>query len=167
MRDNIMRSILIMLMLVVYGQSQPVAVESGSGHIQLLPIVPEYSQQDIQDLALDWNGEGMGLNETEAITCYDIAIALDPNNEMFWGNKAMNLEKLGKYDEALNCYYSMIRINPIAHRLWTNLGINLQKQGFYNAALMSYDEALRQDPNDETALANRQKVNDYLLSLRV
>ena len=109
----------------------------------------------------------MGLNETEAITCYDIAIALDPNNEMSWGNKAMSLEKLGKYDEALNCYYNMIRINPTAHRLWTNLGIDLQKQGFYNAALMSYDEALRQDPNDEIALANRQKVNDYLLSISV
>jgi tetratricopeptide (TPR) repeat protein len=48
----------------------------------------------------------------DAISWYDKAIELDPNNAKAWNNKGMTIGNLGKYQEAIKCYDKAIELDP-------------------------------------------------------
>ena len=53
------------------------------------------------------------LNKSdEAITAYDKAIEINPQNSYAWADKGDALVKLGKSDEAIKAYDKAIEINP-------------------------------------------------------
>ena len=55
--------------------------------------------------AEEWNNRGLYLANTgkisEAITCYDRAIELNPNLSVPWNNKGYEFSRLGKHNEAI------------------------------------------------------------------
>jgi tetratricopeptide (TPR) repeat protein len=53
------------------------------------------------------------LEYNEAITAYDTASEIDPQNSAVWYNKAVTLSKLGDSDEAIKVYAKAIEINPL------------------------------------------------------
>ena len=47
-----------------------------------------------------------------AITCFNIAINLDPKNDKAYLNKGLTFEKMGNQKEANKCYNQAVAINP-------------------------------------------------------
>lgn len=58
--------------------------------------------------AIEWNGKGLALVKqdkySEALECYDKAIALDPNLAIAWNDKGLILKALGRNIEAQECF---------------------------------------------------------------
>ena len=103
--------------------------------------------------------EGVALSElgkySEAITCYDKAIAIDPNYVEAWNNKGNALYMLGKYSEAITCFDKVIEIDPNNDVAWTNKGFALALQKKYSEAITCYDKAIAINPKFALAWGNK------------
>tara|TARA_Y100000590_G_scaffold461932_1_gene624761 strand:+ start:485 stop:712 length:228 start_codon:yes stop_codon:yes gene_type:complete len=51
-------------------------------------------------------------NYNEALSFFDQALSLEPNNPDFWNLKGIALRSLGRYDEASECYNKSLEIEP-------------------------------------------------------
>ena len=103
-----------------------------------------------QESSSQWINKGRDLDNNshydDAISCYEKAIALEPQNEVAWFNKGLALYKQGKYDEAIQSYDKAIEIDPQDTDAWINKGLALYYQGKYDEAIQSYDKAIEIDP---------------------
>jgi tetratricopeptide (TPR) repeat protein len=82
----------------------------------------------------------------EAITYYDLALALEPRNAVALCGKGTALNELGKYSDALDVLNQAIDISPAYARAWYEKGNALNGLGQYEDAITAYDEALRIKP---------------------
>lgn len=93
-----------------------------------------------------------------AAKCYDMLIALDPNNPhaLIWkGNK---FRCLFKYSEALDCYEQMLKINPDNISALNNKAAVLAKLGNAAKALKCYEQILKRNPNNAMTWLNKAKL---------
>ena len=109
--------------------------------------------------ALFWVNKGASFlalgRHTEAIDCFDKALAIDPKNRDAWSNKGIALDTLGRFDEAIDCYDMALAIEPKAAAVWLNKGFPLGKLGRYEEAIGCYDKALAIDPQKLFAWISR------------
>src|SRR5660398_150697 len=60
--------------------------------------------------------KGFALNRLgkyqEAITAFDKALEIDPQDRTAWNNKGLALANLGKYQEAITAYDKALEIDP-------------------------------------------------------
>ena len=49
---------------------------------------------------------------TEALACFDQAVALNPDDASAWNNRGIILGELGRYSEALACFDKAVALNP-------------------------------------------------------
>jgi len=126
--------------------------------------------------AMEWCDKGKTFYEqgkySEAIECYDKALALDPNLASAWSYKGVALANQGKYSEAIECYDKAIAINPNEALAWNNKGLALIGQGKYSEALECIDKAIAINPNyadvwatKGVALANQGKYPEAIICL--
>lgn len=55
----------------------------------------------------------MELNRfKEAVECYDKALSLEPDNEVFLSNKGVAFMELNHFEEAVLCFRKVLIINP-------------------------------------------------------
>ncbi len=100
--------------------------------------------------AEDWAGRGDNLCSSglysEALSCYDRALDMEPELASAWDGKGDALMMTGSYDRALRCYERALVIDPGSAESWYNKGNTLQMLLRFDEALGCYDEALRIDP---------------------
>ncbi len=48
----------------------------------------------------------------EALSCFEQAILLDPNNPELWNFKAVSLRSIGRYEEAMESFNKSLEIDP-------------------------------------------------------
>jgi len=77
----------------------------------------------------------------EAITCYDHAITIDPNNPVLWNNKGLALYHLGRFDEAILSYEHAITIDPSDADAWNSKGDSLNSLGNSNEAKKCFEKS--------------------------
>jgi tetratricopeptide (TPR) repeat protein len=101
--------------------------------------------------AKKWKGEGdvfyEDKNYGEAVRCFTEAIALDPNNALYYEDRGMAYEKLSENEKALADYTEAIRLDPDSNDV---------KYAYWNRALM-FDELKR----------NSDAIADYISYLRI
>ena len=51
-------------------------------------------------------------NYNDALSFFEQALSLEPENPDLWNLKGMALRSLGRYDEALDCYNKSLDIDP-------------------------------------------------------
>ena len=51
-------------------------------------------------------------NFDEALSCFDQAIMIQPNNPDLLNKKGVALRGLGRYDEAIECFNKSLQIDP-------------------------------------------------------
>jgi serine/threonine protein kinase len=112
----------------------------------------------LEKTAQQWLDEGGTFHRLqkydEALTAYEQAIRLDPNNAAAYNYKGVALHNLKRYDEALVAYERAIRLNPndgFAALAYNNKGVTLHNLKRYDEALVAYEQAIRLDPNDAFA----------------
>jgi len=59
---------------------------------------------------------------SEAIECFDKAIAIDPNYKEAWNGKGVTLLLQGNYSEAIECFDKAIAIDPKYVQAWVIKG---------------------------------------------
>ena len=91
----------------------------------------------------------------EAITYYDEALFIDPNDVSALNNKGFALDNLGRHEEAISYYDKVLEINSTDVDALNNKGVALDNLGRYEEAITYYDKALNVDPKYVAALGNK------------
>ncbi|MBE9181538.1 tetratricopeptide repeat protein [Oculatella sp. LEGE 06141] len=94
----------------------------------------------------------------EALSSYDKAIELKPDDYGVWNNRGNALKELERYDDALVSYDKAIELKPDYYGAWNNRGIALQELERYEDALVSYDKAIELKSNSHRTWFIRSNV---------
>ena len=95
------------------------------------------------------------MRAEDALTCYDRALRLTPDNVQAHYNRGNALLALNRPDDALASYDRALRLKPDYADAHYNRGVALQHLGRSADAVASYDRALSFRPGDAEAFYNR------------
>ncbi|UXE59078.1 MAG: tetratricopeptide repeat protein [Woronichinia naegeliana WA131] len=102
-----------------------------------------------------WFEQGYALYDEgrykEAITSFDHALKIKPDNHEAWNNRGAALFNLGRLKEAISSYDNALKIKPDDHLAWGYRGNALDDLGRNEEAITSYDNALKIKPDDHLA----------------
>ena len=98
----------------------------------------------------------------EALTLFDKAIEIDPNNDMAWGDKALILDKKGQTEESLINFSRALSINPNNSITWHNKGLTLLRMRKFKESIECFDTALKINGNYAKAWYNKGRALDLL-----
>lgn len=84
-------------------------------------------------------------NYTSAITCYDIALAIDPDDSNVLVNKGDALTNLGRYEEAKQCYDKVLAQKPNSSMALYNKACIIALQGETDESLNLLEKAISLD----------------------
>jgi|GEM_PF-3055813 len=134
--------------------------------VLILAILLMVSPVAAADLGEQYYGDGVNFSHAgkyaDALTAYDKAVFIRPNNADAWLERGVALENLGRYSDAVDSYDKAIVLQPAYAEAWYNRGIALRKLGRYADAISSYDKAIAIRPSYIEALLNRGVALDYL-----
>jgi tetratricopeptide (TPR) repeat protein len=82
----------------------------------------------------------------QAITAYQEAIRLKPNDAEALGNLGVAYNRLGQYDKAISAYQEAIRLKPDFARAWANLGEAYKHNGQQSDVIKVYEKLKTLDP---------------------
>jgi tetratricopeptide (TPR) repeat protein len=106
------------------------------------------------------NNEGLCHSElgqdNEALTCFQQALVLRPNDPTVLANQGLILGRQGKIEAALKCYEQALKINPSNTYLLNNKGFCLGKMEQYAEALRCYEKALITEGQNDTSLLHNK-----------
>jgi predicted amidophosphoribosyltransferase len=109
-----------------------------------------------------WYSKGSALifmgQIEEGLKCLDMALAINPCNEVTWVNKGNAHSKLGQHELAEECYTKAIECNPFYEIAWNNLGNVHARQKDYLGALKNYNRAIKINPRYDDAWINKGYV---------
>ncbi|MBS3027084.1 MAG: tetratricopeptide repeat protein [Dolichospermum sp. DET50] len=94
-------------------------------------------------------------NYEEAISSYDKAVEIKPDDHEAWYSRGISLYNLGRYEEAISSYDKAVEFKPDYYEAWDNRGIVLRNLERYKEAVASYDKALEIKPNNYEAWNDR------------
>jgi tetratricopeptide (TPR) repeat protein len=101
-----------------------------------------------------WNYRGVALDKLnrreEAISCFDIAIMLNPKSPNLWMNKGDCLSKQGRIEESIKSFDNALKLDPNNSRAWYFKAKPLLNQRKFDEALDCLNKAT-------------QKINDKIL----
>jgi len=92
---------------------------------------------------------------SEAITEYDKAIEVDPQNAYAFYSRGTAYGRKGQYDEAISDFSKAIEINPRDAWAYGNRGNAYADKGLHNQAISDFNRAIEINPRDAKAYNNR------------
>jgi tetratricopeptide (TPR) repeat protein len=118
--------------------------------------------------AIGWNNKGITFHShklyDEASEAYDRAIALDPDNPIFWRNKEKLLRDIKKQRSGRLESQSKIpseegkKTKPEDAIDWNNKGITLSRKGMECEAIAAFNQAISLDPTHPIFWKNKAKL---------
>ncbi|MBV9385700.1 MAG: tetratricopeptide repeat protein [Chroococcidiopsidaceae cyanobacterium CP_BM_ER_R8_30] len=84
----------------------------------------------------------------EALTSFNKAIELNPDEPLAWHMQSMALFTLARYDEALTSFNKAIELEPNIAQAWELRGMVLAALERYDEALVSFNKAIKLELND-------------------
>ncbi|XP_069483464.1 small glutamine-rich tetratricopeptide repeat-containing protein beta [Ambystoma mexicanum] len=128
-----------------------------------LSSLPDNAEKAIQ-LKDEGNNHMKEENYSAAVDCYNQAVQLDPNNAVYYCNRAAAYSKLGKYIEAIRDCETAISIEPSYSKAYGRMGLALTAMNKYEQAITSYQKALDLEPENDSYKSNlkmaQQKLRD-------
>lgn len=84
----------------------------------------------------------------KAVECYDKAIQLDPNNAIYFSNRAAAYSMLGEHFKSLEDAKESCKLNPSYSKAFNRLGKAYMALGEPEEAIVAFEKALELGPND-------------------
>ena len=117
-------------------------------------------------------------NYNNAIKDIDMAIILNPKDELAYYNRGLAYERLGDYDKAMNNYNMAINLNPRFEYAYNIRGILNYKIENYEQAIQDFNKAIEINSRFSLAFNNRgvvyrtlgfypQAINDLTRSIEL
>ncbi|XP_055514502.1 small glutamine-rich tetratricopeptide repeat-containing protein alpha-like [Leucoraja erinacea] len=126
------------------------------------PTVEDLSKAEL--LKTEGNEQMKVENYQSAVEYYTQAIDLNPNNAVYFCNRAAAYSKLGNYTGAVEDCEKAITFDPCYSKAYGRMGLALASLNKYNEAVNFYKKALELDPDNESYKANlivaEQKIKD-------
>jgi len=98
----------------------------------------------------------------EAVSWFDKALAVDPENPNTWVNKAVAVGTLGRIEEELRCYEKALAIAPDCVEAWYNKGLAMTHLGRFENAIECYNRALAINPRQAEVWVNKGSAHGNL-----
>lgn len=118
--------------------------------------------KDAHDESNYWVVQGEDLmasrNLKAAIQCFEKALEISPNNDYAWGDKALALDYMKKYEEALECYNKALECNSNNAITWHNRGLTLTSLKRLKESVESFERAIELDPKYAKAWYNKGRL---------
>lgn len=95
---------------------------------------------------------------SQAISCYDQALALEPNDPILMSSKARALGRTGRPEEEIAMYRNALSISPNDGLIWSNLGKALRDHGMFEEAFQAFSESLKYRPDYPNTLTNKAQA---------
>nr|XP_044994841.1 small glutamine-rich tetratricopeptide repeat-containing protein beta isoform X2 [Jaculus jaculus] len=93
-------------------------------------------------------------NYAAAVECYTQAIELDPNNAVYYCNRAAAQSKLSHYTDAIKDCEKAIAIDSQYSKAYGRMGLALTAMNKFEEAVTSYQKALDLDPENDSYKSN-------------
>ncbi len=101
-------------------------------------------------------------NNKDAVTDFNLAIALDPKNTDAYNNRGVAKSNLGNKQEAIADYDLAIILNPKYANAYLNRGVAKSELGNQQSAITDFNRAISLNPKDAKAYYNRGGVRSSL-----
>uniref|UniRef100_A0A673IQR3 Small glutamine-rich tetratricopeptide repeat-containing protein alpha n=1 Tax=Sinocyclocheilus rhinocerous TaxID=307959 RepID=A0A673IQR3_9TELE len=111
---------------------------------------------EAEHLKTDGNDQMKVENFSAAVEFYSKAIQLNPQNAVYFCNRAAAYSKLGNYAGAVQDCERAIGIDPNYSKAYGRMGLALASLNKYSEAVSFYKKALELDPDNDTYKANLQ-----------
>lgn len=98
----------------------------------------------------------------EAVTCYTKAIELEPENSVYFANRAAAHTHLRDYNSAVNDCERAIVLDPNYSKSYSRLGTALFYQENYTRAEEAFSKACELEPTNETYKNDLKRTQDKL-----
>ncbi len=119
--------------------------------------IPPSTPEDLE--SWEHSNKGVSLcnlgHEEEAISCFDRALSVNPQNPNTWINKAVALGTLGRIEEELECYENALAIAPESIEAWYNKALALTNLGRFREAVSCCNRALMINPRQAEVWVNK------------
>jgi tetratricopeptide (TPR) repeat protein len=96
-------------------------------------------------------------NFSKALTFFDEAIKIDPNFDCSYGDKALILDILGKFNESIVLYSKALELNPKNPITWHNKGLTYIHLKKIDEAIKCFESAISNDESYSKAWYNKGK----------
>ncbi|XP_051967866.1 small glutamine-rich tetratricopeptide repeat-containing protein alpha-like [Xyrauchen texanus] len=111
---------------------------------------------EAERLKTDGNDHMKVENFSAAVEFYSKAIQLNPQNAVYYCNRAAAYSKLGNYAGAVQDCECAIGIDPNYSKAYGRMGLALSSLNKYTEAVSYYNKALELDPDNDTYKTNLQ-----------
>lgn len=116
-------------------------------------VVTEADKQEAERLKGLGNAKLTAKEFDEAIRYYSDAIALVPNNAVYFANRAAAHSQKGDHESAITDANAAIAADPKYAKAYSRLGLALFSLGRYREAIdQGYSKALKLEPNNQITL---------------
>ncbi|KAG7514554.1 small glutamine-rich tetratricopeptide repeat-containing protein alpha [Solea senegalensis] len=116
--------------------------------------VNEDQRLEAERLKSDGNDQMKVENFAAAVEFYSKAIAINPQNAVYYCNRAAALSKLGNYAGAVQDCEQAISIDPNYSKAYGRMGLALASLNKHTEAASFYKKALELDPDNDTYKIN-------------
>lgn len=103
----------------------------------------------------------------EALDCYTKAIDLDPNNPVYYCNRAAAHSRLNNHQATIDDCKAALRIEPSYSKAYGRLGLAYSSLNMYHDAKLSYQKALELEPGNQTYINNLELNEEKLRGTNV
>jgi len=98
----------------------------------------------------------------EAIECYTKAINNDPNNAVYYCNRAAAYTKLNENESAIHDCEKAISIDPNYSKAYGRMGLVYLNEKNYQKAVLIYEKAVSMEPSNASYKTNLELAKDNL-----
>ncbi|XP_041862023.1 small glutamine-rich tetratricopeptide repeat-containing protein alpha [Melanotaenia boesemani] len=114
----------------------------------------EEQRAEAERMKSDGNDQMKVENFAAAVEFYSKAVALNPQNAVYYCNRAAAYSKLGNYAGAVQDCEQAIRIDPNYSKAYGRMGLALASLNKHSEAVSYYKKALELDPDNDTYKTN-------------
>ena len=119
--------------------------------VEMQPSIPKYHHNLAVVLFWQQNYREAEEQDREAIRLASLTPSYQDSLAVYQDSLAVNLNRLGKYDEAVEWSQKATQLNQYNAKYFVNLGNNLRMVGKWAEAVEAYNSALRVNPGDTDA----------------